>query len=96
LKDSVNVRPGYGLILPSVAKDTAHIQVKYNGGEAELPKAKLMISWIAIERIIVDSKIPHEEFKQLFENEVRVSEGTTLMPFNDHSKENRDVSSNQQ
>lgn len=32
LKDSVNVRPGYGLIPASVSKDTAHIQVKFTGG----------------------------------------------------------------
>ena len=57
------MRPGYGLILPSITKDTAHIQVKFNGGEAELLKAKLMISWIAIEKVILDSKISHEEFK---------------------------------
>ncbi len=61
------MRPGYGLIPPSNNKDTSHFKVMYKGELSELSKAKLLINWIAIEKIISDCRIGHEEFKQLFD-----------------------------
>jgi hypothetical protein len=49
LKDLVDVRPSFGVLLPQSDRATAALNVKYTGSAQNIDKAKLMISWISTE-----------------------------------------------